>query len=107
MPFVAMAVPRSREGIPGNQTKDGTTQTFNNFYATQNRKVQTVQKTAFTKTKATQTPNPIAKVISVGGQNTKPAGDQTDSELKNRLKQLDQGNGRGGSTGNDASAASA
>ena len=93
-----MAVPSSR---------DGTTQTFKNFYATQNRKVQTVKKTAFTKTKATQTPNLLAKVTSVGGQNTKPVGDQTHSELMNRLKQLNQASGGGGSNGADASAASA
>jgi len=59
VPLVVMAVPRSREGIPGKQTKDGTTQTFNNFYATLNRKVQTVKKTAFTNTKATQTPTRV------------------------------------------------
>ena len=79
-------------------SRDGTTQTFNNFYATQNRNVPTVKKTAFTKTKATQTP--LAKVLDSWGK-------KTDSELMNRLKQLDQGSGGGGSTGKDASAASA
>ena len=110
VPLVVMAVPRSREGIPGKQTKDGTTQTFNNFYATLNRKVQTVKKTAFTNTKATQTPTRVrirssSKVYlpTRSKDSEQPVGGHTDSELMNRLKQLNQGSGGGGSTGMDAS----
>ena len=100
-----MAVPSSR---------DGTTQTFKNFYATQSRNVQTVKKTAFTKTKATQTPKRVrmrssSKVYlpTRSKDSEQPVGGHTVSELMNRLKQLDQGRGGGGSTGKDASAASA
>ena len=110
MPLVVMAVPSSREGIPGKQTKDGTTQTFNKFYAILNRKVQTVKKTAFTNTKATQTPTRVrirssSKVYlpTRSKDSEQPVGGHTDSELMNRLKQLNQGSGGGGSTGMDAS----
>ena len=113
VPLVVMAVPRSREGIPGKQTKDGTTQTFNNFYATLNRKVQTVKR----RRPRSRTPRPhrLPREYGFGrrprstylpGQRTpnSPWGAiHTDSELMNRLKQLNQGSGGGGSTGMDAS----